>query len=72
LTDEILGEREIEAFIRAWRLIPASGGVFEVTVNGQLIFSKKGLGRHAQPGEIRHLITQQLASLRPKAFGANS
>jgi len=30
--------------------------VFEVTVDGKLVFSKKALRRHAQPGEILQLI----------------
>jgi hypothetical protein len=30
--------------------------VFEVTVDGQLIFSKKALRRHAEPGEVLTLI----------------
>jgi hypothetical protein len=30
--------------------------VFEVTVDGKLVFSKKALRRHAQPGEILKLI----------------
>jgi selenoprotein W-related protein len=64
LTDEILKEREIEAFVRSWLLIPASGGKFEVTLNGELIFSKKGLGRHAEPGEIRALIAEKVAKIR--------
>jgi selT/selW/selH-like putative selenoprotein len=34
------------------RLIESSGGVFEVMVDGALIFSKKNLRRHAQPGEV--------------------
>jgi selenoprotein W-related protein len=34
------------------RLVPSSGGVFEVTVDGRLVFSKRALGRHAAPGEI--------------------
>jgi selT/selW/selH-like putative selenoprotein len=34
------------------RLIPSSGGVFEVKVDGDLIFSKKALRRHAEPGEV--------------------
>ena len=38
------------------RLVPSSGGVFEVTVDGSLVFSKKALRRHAQPGEIMELI----------------
>lgn len=38
------------------RLVPSSGGVFEVTVDGNLVFSKKALRRHAEPGEIVQLI----------------
>jgi selT/selW/selH-like putative selenoprotein len=34
------------------RLVQASGGVFEVTVDGQLVFSKKATRRHAAPGEV--------------------
>lgn len=40
---------------------PSGGGVFEVTVDDTLIFSKKQLGRHAQPGEILALIEKHLA-----------
>lgn len=39
------------------RLVPSSGGVFEVTADGNLIFSKKALRRHPQAGEILRLIT---------------
>ncbi len=52
--------------MRSWQLIPSRGGVFEVTLNGELIFSKKVLGRHAEPGEIRELIVKKLEELRPK------
>jgi selenoprotein W-related protein len=34
------------------KMVPSSGGVFEVTVDGRLVFSKKALGRHVEPGEI--------------------
>ena len=37
-------------------LIPSSGGVFEVTVDGSLLYSKKKLGRHAEPGEVMDLV----------------
>lgn len=37
-------------------LLKSSGGVFEVTVDGALVFSKKALGRHAEPGEIVRLM----------------
>lgn len=33
-------------------LIPAGSGLFEVEVDGALVFSKKELGRHAKPGEV--------------------
>ncbi len=29
-------------------LIPGSGGVFEVMVGGELVYSKKATGRHAE------------------------
>ena len=38
------------------KLVEGSGGVFEVTVDGTLVFSKKKLGRHAEPGEVVELI----------------
>jgi selenoprotein W-related protein len=55
----------LEFFIASWRLIPSSGGVFDVTVNGELVFSKKALGRHAEPGEVRAAITAKLDAIRP-------
>jgi selenoprotein W-related protein len=69
LTAEILGEREIEAFIRSWELLPASGGKFEVKINGELVFSKKELKRHAEAGEIRLLVVEKLALLRGSSCG---
>lgn len=38
------------------KLVPSSGGVFEVTADDTLVFSKKALRRHAQPGEVVGLI----------------
>ena len=35
---------------------PSSGGVFEITLNGSLIFSKKQLGRFPNDGEIVNFI----------------
>jgi len=37
-------------------LVESSGGVFEVSVDERLVFSKKELGRHAEPGEVLRLI----------------
>lgn len=41
-------------------LTPSGGGVFEVTLDDTLVFSKKQLGRHAQPGEILGLVAARL------------
>jgi len=38
------------------KLIPGSGGIFEVAVDGAPVFSKKRIGRHAQPGEVVELV----------------
>jgi selenoprotein W-related protein len=42
------------------KLVEASGGLFEVTLDGELVFSKRSLGRHANPGEVLELISQHL------------
>jgi selenoprotein W-related protein len=47
---ELLGE--FEENIEALTLVPSSGGVFEVSVNGRLLYSKRKTGRHAEPGEV--------------------
>ncbi|MDP9405269.1 MAG: Rdx family protein [Actinomycetota bacterium] len=40
-------------------LVPSGGGVFEVDVDGERIYSKRATGRHAEPGEV-------LAALRAR------
>jgi selenoprotein W-related protein len=37
-------------------LIASGGGVFEIRVDGKLIFSKKSLGRFPDDGEVARLI----------------
>lgn len=49
---------EFRAEIGELILIPSSGGVFEVDVDGKRIFSKKELGRHAEEGEIARLMKE--------------
>jgi len=39
-------------------LISSGGGVFEVTLDGNLIFSKKALERFPNPNEIEELIEE--------------
>ena len=45
----------------AVELISSGGGVFEVTLENELIFSKKDLGRFPDDGEIDNLIDQAIA-----------
>ena len=40
------------------RFIPSSGGVFEVTVDDKVVFSKKASRRHAEPEEVVRLIRE--------------
>lgn len=38
------------------KIIPSKGGVYEVAVDGELVYSKKATGRHAEPDEILEAI----------------
>lgn len=68
MTDEVLSNRKIEYFVKDWKMIPSSGGRFEVTVNDELVFSKKELGRHAEPSEVYDIIWEFLQPLLPEGF----
>lgn len=46
----ILGK--FEHYIKDVTVIPSRGGVFEVMVGDELVFSKKELGRHAEVQEV--------------------
>ena len=46
--------------IKDVHLIPSSGGRFEVILDGQLIYSKAALRRHAAPGEVAALVEERL------------
>ena len=35
-----------------------------MTVNGELLFSKRALGKHAEPGEIKTLILKKLIEVQ--------
>ena len=58
-----LGTELLEHFehlIESLTLIPSEGGRFEVSVNGQLVYSKLGTKRHAEAGEIVNLILKMV------------
>ena len=40
--------------------MPADKGRFEVTIDGELIYSKSELGRHAEPGEVVALARERM------------
>jgi selenoprotein W-related protein len=54
LVNDLLNNFEPE--IESVTLIPSDGGRYEVSVNGQLIYSKLQTGRHAEPGEVVGLV----------------
>jgi selenoprotein W-related protein len=54
LTDELM--KNYEHVIESITLVPSDGGRFEVTINGNLVFSKLQTHRHAEPGEVLGLV----------------
>ncbi len=50
MVQAILGK--FEHYIDSITVIPSRGGVFEVMVGDELVFSKKELGRHATIEEV--------------------
>jgi len=52
--DELL--KNYEHVIETITLVPSDGGKFEVTANGQLVYSKLETKRHAEPGEVLGLV----------------
>jgi selenoprotein W-related protein len=51
--------KEFEFQIESLTLVPSDGGRFEVSVNGDLIYSKLRTGRHAEPGEVLKLVANK-------------
>ena len=47
--------------IKELTLITGSKGVFDVVVDGDVLYSKKSEGRHAKPGEVLELFRDQYA-----------
>lgn len=46
--------------IESLELVTGSGGVFDVEVDGELLYSKKATGRHAEPGEVLQLFRDRV------------
>jgi selenoprotein W-related protein len=63
LAEELL--KAYEFVLASLELVPSHGGVFEVTVDGELLFSKKALGRHAYAREVFDLVQGRLGEPPP-------
>jgi len=59
MTDEVL--TYYDQVIQSLTLVPSVGGRFEVRVDGETIFSKQALKRHAEPGELIRLLGERAA-----------
>jgi selenoprotein W-related protein len=58
LVEELL--KHYEHLIEEIKIVPSDGGRFEVTVNGQLLYSKLATHRHAEPGEVLGLVRRMV------------
>ena len=54
----MLGElmTDIQHMVRDVRLVPDTKGLFEWSVNGELVFSKAAMGRFPEMDELRELV----------------
>lgn len=58
LSEAILKEHKNS--IAELKIIPSSGGVFEVILNEELLFSKKELGRFPNENEVEEIVRNKL------------
>jgi selenoprotein W-related protein len=43
-------------------LVTGSKGIFDVVVDGEMLYSKQATGRHAEPGEVLQLFRDRFAA----------
>lgn len=53
---------EWEGVVGVLEVVPGAGGIFDVHVNGELVFTKSMLGRYPQPDEVMPLLHERLAA----------
>jgi len=46
------------------RLVTGGGGIFDVIVDGEMLYSKHQTGRHAEDGEVLALFTELVGPIR--------
>ena len=54
MTDQLL--KDFEDKIASLKLIPSDGGRFELSVDGELLYSKLATGRHAEYDELKRAV----------------
>jgi selenoprotein W-related protein len=52
--------KKFEPQIKSIGLIPSGGGLFEVVVDGDLVYSKAKTGRHPEKGEVEKIIAERM------------
>lgn len=58
LANNLLDEHKNE--LTSVNIVPSSGGVFEISLGDELIFSKKELGRFPEDDEVEKLIRKNI------------
>ena len=54
---------EWEDTVGAVEVVPGANGIFDVHVNGELVFTKSMLGRYPQPGAVVPLLREHLSAV---------
>jgi len=53
---------EWEEQVDSVEIVPGANGIFDVHLNGELVFTKSMLGRYPQPDEVVPLIRERLSA----------
>ena len=51
---------ELQSKIESFTIIPSGGGRFEVSLNGDLVYSKLSTGKFPEPDEIKKVLKAKL------------
>jgi selenoprotein W-related protein len=60
LAQQLLHDYKMQ--IASLELLPSQGGVFEVTLDGALIFSKRAAGRFPEPDELKTHLDRRVSA----------
>ncbi len=58
--------RNYQHAIESLTLTTGSKGIFDVTVDGEVLYSKAETGRHAEPGEVLNLFSDKYGDGIPR------